>query len=503
MGKSLGFRVLYPKYPLQLGTRGPIRVKLGTRKFYVDVPWIAYVFLLKYFLELNSGNSFEEIKEKLSKYEKEKLTFNNKLLCRINLYKYKYLTEGNLRLIINWNIFLEYLEQKSLKYLEEVKRADADRVGEIVSSLYRYIWGNFLLLINYIRPSKSPFDYLFSVDNKHALRLMMDFRKLLRRTGDLGEIIKLLNELENIIRYLDEVLEQRNLTDARFYTLNLIMDIYHLTMLTHRIISISAAYMLLRNILELLTRLYIYLALLKKERDNNRGDASNVLLRSLKLRVGRAKLSSISRKLNLGDSLVRLYAVCSEIIHKQPPLPFHSVLEFKFFKNFLKEYVEAVKKFVEKMINTSIKIQELEVKKTYIKKLAMEQKSIEIANNLLTMHSDSIIAFLKSVIDMMPELDIRALRILAFIFSINAPSWKKLKEGFFIEDDLYDVIRELEMLSVGLEQAIIYHSLDSLSKLKELLAQWLKEKGLVEGSRELGMKVAFYILAMILPELLM
>ena len=500
MGRSLGFRALYPKYPILLSIRKSAQIRLGTRRFYVDVPWQAYALLLAYFSELNNGASFYRVKEKFLKYERETLIFDNKSLCKINLYKQP--IGDNLRLIVNWNALLNYLEHVSLEYLKEIKYINKDNVGEVVRRLYETIWNNFFQLLNQLGTSKSPYDYLSPKDYMNYLKLMIDFRKLLRHTGDLEETENLIVKLMYIIKGLDYFLDQQKLIHIRFYTINLIMDIYHLNILIHRTISIPEAYMLLRNILELLTRLYICLARLKRENIISIREVNKAFLLSLQLPIRKKDLLNISKKMGLEDTLARLYSVCSEVIHRQPPLPFYSLLEFKFFKNFLKEYVEAVKRLVEIMIGIPIEIHEPDVNRSYVEKLRVEQKSIEIADDLLSRYSDKIKTFIKSIISIMNELDLRALKVLAFIFNITIPSWKKLKEGVFIEDDLFDVIRELELISIGLERVIIHYSINTLNSLRNQLAQWLKEKGIVRGSDELIRKTAFYILTTTLPEVL-
>jgi len=459
----------------------------------VDVPWEAFILLLEYFSGLNSGVSFEELKEKFSEAEKECLTFNNKPICRIGLYKHP--ARENLRLNVNWRNLLDYLEYKAREYLERIKHAKVKEVGDIVSNMYGHIWENYLHILNTI--GKTPASYIFPPEYIQSLEQIVDFKKLLRRTGDLGEVSELLNRLVNAVKHLDYVFKKQKLASARIFTVNLIMDVYHLAILTHRVISIPAAYMILRNILEQFIRLYKHLRCLERAKKENKGGAR--ILAPLRSRVKGRDIEGISRKLGLGDTIPRLYSVCSEIIHKQPPLPFHSILEFKFFKNFLREYVKVIERFAEEIAHIKIH----ESKETlYGVNIELEQKSIELADKILSKHSEYVKKLLiEIVIEKLSKHCLKELKVLAFVFSITAPSWKKLKQGLFIEDDLHDTIKELSLYSVGLERNTVKNSLDVLESLKEQLAQLLKEKNLLEGPHELRTKTAFYILAMTLPSL--
>lgn len=55
-------------------------------------------------------------------------------------------------------------------------------------------------------------------------------------------------------------------------------------------------------------------------------------------------------------NLDKIYSACSSIIHNQPPLPFFSLLEVKFFKHFLERYLQFIRLMVEKLINERIEL---------------------------------------------------------------------------------------------------------------------------------------------------
>jgi len=46
--------------------------------------------------------------------------------------------------------------------------------------------------------------------------------------------------------------------------------------------------------------------------------------------------------------LAGIYSACSIIVHEQPPLPFYHLLETKFLKHLLKQYVQIINETTEK-----------------------------------------------------------------------------------------------------------------------------------------------------------
>ncbi|MEM2915564.1 MAG: hypothetical protein QXH91_09250 [Candidatus Bathyarchaeia archaeon] len=73
------------------------------------------------------------------------------------------------------------------------------------------------------------------------------------------------------------------------------------------------------------------------------------------LRVNPRALEEFSENYGLKEAnLDKLYSACSSVIHNQPPLPFFSLLEVKFFKHFLERYVDSFQKVAEKLINMEI-----------------------------------------------------------------------------------------------------------------------------------------------------
>ena len=178
---------LFPKYPLILRTPPKARIRFGTHKICVDVPWQIYDFL-SFIVEksINENLTKEDVRdlwrEFVKKYE-DITTINNRVLATVSLR----LSENKkyyARLDIRWDSFIEYLEKKAVRMLSgSTGRA-------CVVKLYRKIWDNFFNVRKYIEPP----------DPTYSPYTLEKFKKLLRRTGDYYYIQNLLDQLEAILK---------------------------------------------------------------------------------------------------------------------------------------------------------------------------------------------------------------------------------------------------------------------------------------------------------------
>ena len=231
---------LFPQYPLKFRSPPESRLKFETRSIYVDFPWPFYRFLQDIVIEsMEKTITKEEIKRKwntfMQKY-RDNILFHGKPLGTI--FARRFQDKICLRLNVKWNLFIEYLEEKARKISLEVEKN-----GENIKNLYKYIWSNFF---NIIAEEKIP---------RYAYLPSEKFKKLLQRTGDYYYLEKLLDQFEkNLIQII-----RRNdiLPTVQLYILNMLMDVRHLRTLVYSS-NIPEAYLLLRNFLETLIKLFVY-----------------------------------------------------------------------------------------------------------------------------------------------------------------------------------------------------------------------------------------------------
>ncbi len=377
----MSLKSVFPTYPILLVSLPGSDVKFGTRRVYVDLPWQIYLFYTQALSNLNAGRwKAEDVKEKWLEFlekNREKIKFRGKPIANVSLRITSSAKKPFLQINVNWDLFIDYLEDKSKKLLQEVMKD-----GNNILKVYEQIWLNFFLSIGEIR----PFTYVPAKIENYKQR--ENFIKLLRRTKDVDHINSSLEKLQSIVTSIESFYED-SLPMLKIYTVNILMNIRVLDFLV-RNGGITAAYVLLRKILESLVKIYIYIWLGKVSKNPNlvlaimslygyraynRTHSFKKFLKEefkkyMKIEeqiakkeqidgleflnklqekgmrkpgIGKNFLIELANEINLnGEELANLYSACSEIIHNQNPLPFYSLLEVKFFKHFLDWFISCI-----------------------------------------------------------------------------------------------------------------------------------------------------------------
>jgi len=152
----VNLREIFPVYPLTLRSRPKSKVKFGTRRLYVDLPWPVYHFMgweaeRSKNVDLTSSDVKRDWKEFLQQY-KSFFIFNGKPLVSVSLRSDKFSGKKFLVLIIRWNLFVEYLENKAKNILFDVKKD-----GRNVLKLYKEIWLNYFNIPNKMIPPQPTY----------------------------------------------------------------------------------------------------------------------------------------------------------------------------------------------------------------------------------------------------------------------------------------------------------------------------------------------------------
>lgn len=538
----MSLRELFPAYPLILKTPPKSLVKFGTRSLYVDLPWQAYYFLAAAMSKgAKAGLTAKEVKEEWRKFleaNKEVLTFRDKPFVMASLRFNKFLGKSYLRLDVKWDLFVEYLEEKARTFLSEVRE-----IGENIMKVYGEIWINFFGINGVIAP---PMSQYFPSSRER-------FRKLLKRTGDYFYIEKLLDRFENMMRRV-EISIGNKIPSVRLYTINLIMDIQHLRALVD-IANIPAAYLLLRNLLENLVKLFIYLDFgksidtnlilalmfiyeyemaerrrrvysLKKFKEETIKKLSKIIISSpeeisdLSELINRLKekrvptiginpqvLNEFSERFNLNEAkLAQLYKACSAVIHNQPPLPFFSLFEVKFFKHFLESYVQSLRVMVEKLTNEKISVERIQAIQSIPKVEEIVKNCLQAAYVLIAKHGIKVEEIVKKALITLQKKERdwiwTDLLTLASIFHLLSPSLTHLRKLSFVEEDMRDVIEKLQPISFRI--SIQDEIQRTLTNLQDIMLPDLERYEVFSTlkSTEEKRKTIFYLLLHYLPRMI-
>ena len=540
----MSLKNIFPSYPITFTSPKESNFKFSTRRIYVDLPWEIYSLYSQAMYNLVKGewniNDVKNVWREFLKDYGDKILFNGKPLATIYVKKNK---KTYLMIRVNWENFVEYLEDKAAKLLKEVKKD-----GRRIMNVYETIWFNFFLVqgkVSHIEYVPTKLEYSSRAEN---------FARLLRRTKDLDYIDYLLGKLQKIIKRI-ELRYQKETIAVKIYTANMSTNIQTIHILT-RYGSIPTAYALLRNTLESLIKLYVYLKLGKSLGDPNlvlslmplyeyrapsittsfkkfvKEDFKKYLkiesqmvdkewinaldfIRKLeeknmrKLGIGRTVLLELSSDFDLnGEELVNLYSACSEIIHNQQPLPFYSLLEAKFFKHFLNWYARIFRSIAEKIVERKVRLKEATLL-PWIRELLVDKKYTKIARRLLKEYSDEIREIVKSVFIAINEkwkkrplgnIFLRPLT-LASIFHVIKANQSHIENLEIVESDLEDIILRMQAISFNI--GIFNEFYETLDKLLGNLSHHLDvNPEFAKLAEDEKRKVALYISLILIPEIL-
>jgi hypothetical protein len=536
----MSFRDLFPLYPLSLKSPPKAKIKFGTRDLYVDFPRQAYHFMeLAMYKATKSDLTADEVKEEWKKFlqdNKDFLTFKGKPFASVSLLFTPFSEKSFLKLGVKWDLFTEYLEQEARNFLSEMEKGK-----ENIIDVYREIWANFFGVTGIIIPPRPSY---FPTSRE-------TFKKLLKRTGDYSYLVNLLDQLEGIVKRVEEVKKDKA-PSVQLYTTNLIMVVQHLRALID-VVNIPAAYLLMRNILENFIKLSVYLDIARSIDpeivlssmflyDYETVEARRYSLKEFRREFTRKFLkvySSISadKTFNLiefvnrlkekqtpklgvnpkvleefsesygleGAGLNKLYSACSTVIHNQPPLPFFSLLEVKFFKLFLEKYTESLRLVAERLIDENINQAKIPTPLQPVKDLSLKD-CLRVAYLLEVKHGPEVKDIIKRAIAVLPKRDKGFEWIwmnpltLTSVLNLISPSFSRLRDFSFTEEDMEDILEKIQLLSFKV--SVKDETYKTLSALQEIILPELQKYAVFSSlkSIEQKTKTTFYLLAHYLPQ---
>jgi hypothetical protein len=387
----------FPTYPIQIVTPRGSKVRIATRKIYVDLPYEFWDFISEVFPKINESKNpqetFKEEKEKFYSDKKDRITFNNVYLGKLSLGPSKWTTKLLLRLKVNWPVFIEYLEDKAQKLISEIEKE-----GYNIREVYNEIIDNFTRSIP-IESIKSNMPILrFNTDE------LEKFKKLIKWLQEEQAIRNYLSTLKHTVEGIAKITKLKGI---ELWSLQLKSDFYAVEQCLENM-DILSCYFYLRNALENLVKFVVYSdiamnintphdlllvfffyekiaknkedkidSLRIKYRDeivlylknvpevylNKTKENYDILGRVYNL-MNDKKLPKLNIKSNTlkefdkeyGVKFKNYWSACSEVLHNQSPLPFFSLLEVKAFKHFLRQYSENFISVLEKIVPPLAKV---------------------------------------------------------------------------------------------------------------------------------------------------
>jgi len=540
----MSLKEFFPTYPLSIKSPPKSRIKFGTRSLYVDLPWQPYYFLqIAMSKAVEAELTKEEVREEWHKFlqaNKDSLTLRGKPFVSVSLRSTPFSEKDYLRLDVKWNLFIEYLEERAMRLLSEIEKRETESIMEV----YREIWINFFSITGVIVPSKPA--YFPSARER--------FRKLLKRTGDYFYIEALLDQFEGVMARVEEVMKDK-IPSIQLYITNLVMDIQHLRALID-VVDIPAAYLLLRNLLENFIKLFVYLKVgssidpnvvlysmfLYEYEISGRGRVYSLnrfrdewirkflkifsaippdktldlleFVSKLKekqmptLGVNSKVLKEFSEIYGLNEiNLDKLYSACSSVIHNQPPLPFFSLLEVKFFKHFLEKYLQSFRAIVEKLVDEKIELKRIQTPSSPKEKAPLKE-CLRVVYLLEIKHDKEIKGIIRKALRSLQKKEVKRLGwiwirplTLVSVFDIISPPFSRLKDFSFTEEDLEDIVKRLEPLTFKI--SIRHEVYETLNTLQEILLPDLEKYEVFSSLKSIEQKrnAIFYLLLHYLPEL--
>ncbi|MDT7892539.1 MAG: hypothetical protein RQ952_07420 [Thermoproteota archaeon] len=553
----------FPTYPFQIVTPRGSKVRIATRKIYVDLPYEFWDFISEVLPKINESKNpqetFEEEKEKFYSDKRDRITFNNVYLGKLLLHPTAWTTQLLLKLKVNWPVFLEYLEDKAQKLISEIEKK-----GSNIREVYNEIIDNFTRSI--------PIESIKS--NMPILRFNTDeFEKFKKLVKWLREEQAIRNYLSTLKQAVEGIAKITKLKGIELWALQLKSDFYAVEQCFENM-DILSCYFYLRNALENLVKFVVYSGIAmnintphdlllvfffyEKIAKNweNKIDSLRIKYREeivLYLKnVPEAYLNKTKEnydlekvynlmndkklpKLNIKSSTVEefddeyrvkftnYWSACSEVLHNQSPLPFFSLLEVKAFKHFLRKYSEEFISVLEKIIPSLAKVsgKDPELLREIIKasrqrlskvkatkmstliKQRLSKDAKDVFNELILKEETKLI--IKSLIEdetLRKEIFFDPLTLLS-LFHLSSPSPTQIEHGKFDFQDVEYLITKIQPLSLGVKGTIKTEFNTTLKMLEEKMIPKLEEisPAFSKLKKKEKKTITFYLLAIKLPEI--
>ena len=401
---------IFPYYPIRLKTGKGLKVKIGSRRIYCDLPLILINFLdeigYRYGRKGIIKAEFEKEKRKWLEKNKKIVYFNGKPIATFQLIESPYYDKPILQYKVNWKTFFAYLDNLANKTAQEIKKK-----GEKgLSILYNQIYNNYYELLStspiYLKDRIIP-------STSENLRLLENFRRVLLLSGEKKKIEELLRKIKTAIQNLEAHYKKGN-PSIIFYTSELKKNIDD-ALESFEIINIPSVFLYLRKVLEIFVKLFVYMDVAKnfknheekilrilyfydkldpkkklshikkfKKQFQNK-DINKLLGKMAKERVpvlgvGSHTIKEFCQINKIDQPLANYWKACSYVVHIQSSFPFYSLLEIKSLRAFLEilinDLIESILQITKISKKQLLKEKEFDIKKDLLNNSTFPKKKV-------------------------------------------------------------------------------------------------------------------------------
>lgn len=493
----------FPLHPLSLVSPPQSKVKIASRKIYVDVPPELYLFVVDIVRRINEGSKVDVQKEwtSHSKSLQSRLMLGVRNIYNVSLSANWRSGKSHILYKVNWRLLDRQLENKAKEVVRELKRNPNVGLGLLYDPL----------ALNYVKAlSVARWDNKRNLSReKTGLRDTVDWKTLKEKARVIQEVciqlekqfpthsfFELSNRLNKYIYELD--------FKGFFLTLREILDRIFPLLLLREFISIEKV-----NPKLIVSYYFIYLNYLLEKgwRNRNSGqrrpslkngvlpvasknfvqsvnsfnlirsdqsfDVANMenafQSNSFDLPIFKTEAKSFTILINWSkisvkekDRLQRLYEICSSSVHNILSLPFISLLELKVVKHILDWYVEEFRKILIAFGLVNKELSNISVSDS--KELSWSLKPLV---NYLGSHKKLVFDVLKNIESSTDSIDMRLLRS---FFHVYRPGISRLSDGSVNYSDFFTAVQEVAETSFNIGLGLLDRDLITIGdKVKEAL----------------------------------
>jgi len=549
---------IFPFYPLGLGIRKGWKVRIGSRKVYVDLPYVFPLFMgeVAYRYRKMGITKSDWEKEKNQWFQKYKnlAYFNEKPIAIIQLTVSPFYKRPTLRCMVQWKVFFAYLDNLANKIAQEIKK-DGERG---LAALYNQIYTNYYEIF-----------YGWGIPEfEENPRLLENFKRVVRLTGERDKIEELLRKIGTIAQNLEEFYKEDR-PSISFYTLHLKMDTNG-ALKSLENVSILPMFFYLRNILEIFIKLFAYMDIadgfedpdmilrvlyfydkeipeiekklkekIKKKVNLRKGSIRNFkkefkkkmdkILPTLPkeitldelfdkmaergvpiLGINRSVIEEFCKSNEISLTLLEYWRACSYAIHQQTPLPFYSLLEVKGLRVFLEFLIEDLLSSIAKITKISKETLLKGSEKRYVKRalpndISLPKKEVLREIERVVYEKEKDIKERLKEIAKNPQLCQDVFfkpKTLSSLFELLDIGSTKIREGVFQPEDIDEIATRIQ--AIGFKVAIyeeIKHTFEGFClNLIPFVEKIVPKFRTLSESEKKG--IVLYLLALYLPKIM-
>lgn len=494
---SIPYQKIFPTYNISLRTPKGSKLKIGSRRLYVDFPYWVYgsldKIIKKYSVSGLNKNRFESEFQELTRQKIKTLPnsaqFFNARLGGGLAY------DNTIILSVIWEKFFYYLDKEAIQYSSKI--INSNDKEEIVNMYKKLIW-------NYEEISKLKISVK---EYRWNNNLTKSYIKTLKFTGDyykLEGLFLLIQEVFNALgKHYEDIFK-----DSLYTLINRIPSDIYSAIYSIQNIEVITVYFFLRRLIE------DAFDVIKKNKKNIVIPINKKMEDLLTNKISGENIKDFCTgiKLKNTNSISNLYIACNQIVHNEHPVEFNSVIEFKVIINLVKEYINSIAEIFVKSFNLNqsniINSTELQTTLANFGEPKMSKNESAGFKILGGTYKELIKTEIKNILIRSGEIKKNDIffdpTVLGSIFHLLSPSYTNILNGIFNFQDVYNFIENIPQFSDRFDLIQIFEH-TWLEFDRELTSTFnkLEEYSKLNLSNDEKRIVVFYILASNLDSLIL